>query len=94
MRLRRRRIILIAVAVVGVAAVVAVILAVHSSGVERAALATARSQLEQEQAAALNPGDLFPLDSLTSTANGAAIQLRGTQTCCIIAAPGCASCSE
>jgi hypothetical protein len=94
MRPRRRGIILIAAAVVGVAAVIAVILTASTSRVERAALATARSQLEQEQAAALNPGDLFPLDSLPSTANGAAIQLRGTQTCCIIAAPGCASCSE
>jgi len=94
MRPRRRRIILVAAAVVGMAAVIAVILTASTSRVERAALATARSQLEQEQAAALNPGDLFPLDSLPSTANGAAIQLRGAQTCCIIAAPGCASCSE
>lgn len=94
MRPRRRRIILIAAAVVGAAAVIAVILTASTSRVERSALATARSQLEQEQAAALNPGDLFPLDSLPSTANGAAIQLRGAQTCCIIAAPGCASCSE
>ncbi|MHB8107707.1 MAG: hypothetical protein ACYDH4_09835 [Candidatus Cryosericum sp.] len=94
MRPRRLGIILIAAAVVGVAAVIAVILTAHSSGVERSALATAGSQAEQEQAAALNPSDLFPLDSLPSTANGAAIQLRGTQTCCIIAAPGCASCSE
>ncbi len=94
MRPRRRQILLIAAAVVGAAAVIAVILTARSSVVQRSALATARTRLEQEQAAALNPGDLFPLDSLPSTANGAAIQLRGTQTCCIIAAPGCASCSE
>lgn len=93
MRLRRR-IVLIITAVVGVAAMIAVILTARSSGAQRSALATVCSQLEQEQAAALNPGDLFPLDSLPTTANGAAIQLRGTQTCCIIAAPGCASCSE
>ena len=94
MRPRRRGIILIAAAVVGAAAVIAVILTASTSRVERAALVTARSQLEQEQAAALNPGDLFPLDSLPSIAGDATIQLRGTQTCCIIAAPGCASCSE
>lgn len=94
MRPSRRRIVLIVVAVLGVATIVAVILTARASVAQRSALATAHTRLEQEQAAALNPGDLFPFDSLPSTANGAAIQLRGTQTCCIIAAPGCASCSE
>lgn len=94
MRPRRRRIILIAAAVVGAAAVIAVILTASTSRVERAALATARSQAEQEQAAALNPGDMFPLESLPSATGGAAIRLRDTQTCCIVVAPGCAPCSE
>ena len=94
MRPSRRRIVLIVVAVLGMATVVAVILTARASVVARDALATAVSRVEQEYAAALNPGDMFPLASLVSTANGAAIQLRGTQTCCIIAAPGCASCSE
>jgi hypothetical protein len=75
-------------------AAAAVILTARASVVARDALATAVSRVEQEYAAALNPGDMFPLDSLPSTAKGAAIQLRGTQTCCIIPAPGCASCSE
>jgi len=94
MRPSRRRIVLIVVAVLGVATIVAVILTARASVVARDALATAVSRAEQEYTAALNPGDVFPLDSLPSTANGAAIQLHGTQTCCIIAAPGCASCSE
>ncbi|RIE15557.1 hypothetical protein SMC1_09950 [Candidatus Cryosericum septentrionale] len=82
------------VAVLGVATVVAVILTARASVVARAALAAAVSRVEQEYAATLNPGDVFPLASLPSAAGGPAIRLRDRQTCCIVVAPGCATCSE
>lgn len=94
MRHLRRRIVLIVAAVLIVAVTAAVILTARASVVARAALTAARSQTEQEQAAALNPGDMFPLESLPSATGGVAIRLRDTQTCCIVVAPGCAPCSE
>ncbi|MDO9099567.1 MAG: hypothetical protein Q7V53_02320 [Caldisericota bacterium] len=94
MRLRRRRILLITAALLSVAVVVAVILTARASVTALAALTATVSQVEQEYAMALNPEDVFPLASLPSATGGQPIRLRDKQTCCIIVAPGCATCSE
>jgi hypothetical protein len=94
MRLSRRGVALLIAGVTCVTVATALLLVVRPSVVARSALATARSQVEQEYAAALNPGDSFPLESLPSATDGAAIRLRDRQTCCIVVAPDCATCSE
>ncbi|HPS70251.1 MAG: hypothetical protein ABFC79_05020 [Candidatus Cryosericum sp.] len=94
MRLHRRSATLLIAGVTCVAATAVVLLVLRPSVAARSALATARSELEQEYAAALNPGDLFPLESVASAMDGSAIRLRDLQTCCIVVAPGCATCLE
>lgn len=94
MKLPRRRATLLIAGAACVVVIAVLLLVVRPSVAVRSALITARSQLEQEHAAALNPGDLFSIESLPSAADGASIHLRDRQTCCIMVAPGCATCSE